>query len=350
MKELNELIEHIKNYSGKNIKIMEVCGTHTHEIFRQGIRNILPSNITLISGPGCPVCVTPNSFIDEAIALALENNCTITTFGDLVRVPGSQMSLAEARAKGAKINVVYSPLDAENYAKEHPDEQVVFLSVGFETTVPANALSVLHAKKDGLDNYSILTSNKTMDNAYAALKDSADAFLYPGHVSVITGTAIYDRLKEEGISGVVCGFTSHEILSAICAIIDNVETGKPFFLNCYPSVVKPEGNPAALKIIHDMMKSCDATWRGLGVIKNSGLELNDEYANFDARKKYNLRKIEGKQNPACRCGEILQGKCRPDECPCFGKNCTPEHPIGACMVSSEGSCSAFYKYGANNSL
>ena len=164
------------------------------------------------------------------------------------------------------------------------------------------------------------------------------------------GCECYNRLKEEGISGVVCGFTSHEILSAICAIIDNVETGKPFFLNCYPSVVKPEGNPAALKIIHDMMKSCDATWRGLGVIKNSGLELNDEYANFDARKKYNLRKIEDKQNPACRCGEILQGKCRPDECPCFGKNCTPEHPIGACMVSSEGSCSAFYKYGANNSL
>lgn len=344
MKDIKELTSYIQNYSGAQIKIMEVCGTHTHEIFKQGIRNILPSNITLISGPGCPVCVTPNSFIDEAIALALENNCTITTFGDLVRVPGSEMSLAGARAKGAKINVVYSPLDAEIYAEEHPEEQVVFLSVGFETTVPANALSVVHAYNKGLKNYSILTANKTMDNAYSVLKDSADAFLYPGHVSVITGTSLYEKLKGQGISGVVCGFTSHEILTAIATIIENLEKGKPFALNCYPSVVKPEGNPAALKIIKDTMKSCDAEWRGLGIIKDSGLELNDRYAQYDARKKFNLRKIEGKQNPACRCGEILQGKCRPDECPCFGKNCTPEHPIGACMVSGEGSCSAFYKY------
>jgi hydrogenase expression/formation protein HypD len=335
----------IENYRGKPIRIMEVCGTHTHEIFRFGIRSLLPEAVTLISGPGCPVCVTPTGFIDEAVLLALERGCTITTFGDLVRVPGSDMSLAGARAKGARVVVVYSPLDSVVYAENHPDEQVVFLSVGFETTIPANCLAVRNARNKKLHNYSLLTANKTMDNAYPALKGYADVFLYPGHVSVITGTAIYDRLKELGISGVVTGFTAGEILTALAVIIRKTEEGKPFALNCYPRVVTAGGNMNARALMAEIMTPCDAEWRGLGIIPGSGLQLNELYSDYDARRKYRLPEMTGKPDPLCRCGDILRGTCRPDGCPCFGKNCTPEHPVGACMVSSEGACSAYYKYG-----
>jgi hydrogenase expression/formation protein HypD len=323
---------------------MEVCGTHTHEIFRFGIRSLLPSGITLISGPGCPVCVTPTGFIDEAVALALDHRCTITTFGDLVRVPGSSMSLAGARTKGARIVVVYSPLDSVTYAEKHPGEQVVFLSVGFETTIPANCLAVRNARNKQLANYSLLTANKTMDNAYFALKGFADAFLYPGHVSVITGTAIYDRLKSDGISGVT-GFTADEILTALAVIVRKSEEGKPFALNCYPRVVTAEGNVPARNLIAETMTACDAEWRGLGIIPGSGMQLNSTYEAYDARKKYRLPVMKGTPNPLCRCGDVLKGSCRPDECSCFGSSCTPEHPVGACMVSSEGACSAYYKYG-----
>ncbi|CDZ24573.1 hydrogenase expression/formation protein HypD [[Clostridium] cellulosi] len=337
----------IKNYGGPPIRIMEICGTHTHEIFRLGIRNILPENIKLISGPGCPVCVTPTGFIDEALMLALDYGATICTFGDLVRVPGSEMNLADARAKGARVQVVYSPLDAADYAANHPGEKVVFLSVGFETTVPASCLAVKKAQKDGLKNFFLLTANKTMTNAYRLLGGSADAFLYPGHVSAITGTEVYDKLKEEGISGAVCGFTSGEILAAIAVIIKKLGEGEPFAVNCYPRVVTREGSPAAKKLISETMKDCDAVWRGLGVIKNSGLTLNGGYEDFDARLKFSLPKVKGKENPLCRCGDILRGSCRPYECSLFGKACTPGHPVGACMVSSEGTCSAYYKYGGS---
>ena len=337
----------INAYHGRKLRVMEVCGTHTHEIFRLGIRNVLPPSIQLISGPGCPVCVTPVGFIDEAVMLALDHHCTITTFGDLVRVPGTDMSMAGARAKGAKIEVVYSPLDSVVYAEKHPDEQVVFLSVGFETTTPASCIAVRQAKEKNLDNFSLLTANKTMDNAYEALKDSADAFLYPGHVSVITGTAVYEKLKGEGVSGVVTGFTAAEILSAIAVIVKKIQEGKPFFMNCYPRVVTDEGNVNARKIIKETMVPADAEWRGIGIIPQSGLALNDAYAPFDARKKYALPKVTGKPNPACRCGEVLRGNCTPKDCACFGKACTPEHPVGACMVSGEGACAAYYKYGMN---
>jgi hydrogenase expression/formation protein HypD len=335
----------IKSYTGRPLRIMEVCGTHTHEIFRLGIRNVLPENIRLISGPGCPVCVTPTGFIDEAVMLALEKHCTITTFGDLVRVPGTTMSLAQARPKGARIEVVYSPLDSVVYAEKHPDEQVVFLSVGFETTTPAGCIAVRQAKQKALSNYSLLTANKTMDNAYAALKDSADAFLYPGHVSVITGTKIYEQLCSEGVSGVVTGFTAGEILTALAVIITGIQKGVPFFRNCYPRVVTAEGNVNALTLMRETMVPVDAEWRGIGIIPQSGLTLNDSYAPFDARKKYALPEITGKPDPACRCGDVLRGNCSPDGCACFGTACTPEHPVGACMVSSEGACAAYYKYG-----
>lgn len=336
--------EIIESYNGPKLRIMEVCGTHTHEIFRLGIRKIIPENIELISGPGCPVCVTPIGFIDEAVMLALDYHATICTFGDLIRVPGTKMSLAGARAEGGKIKVVYTPLDAVNYAEEHPEEQVVFLSVGFETTTPAACLSVKKAKEMGLQNFSILTANKTMPNAYEALKGSADAFLYPGHVNVITGEDGCRELAKEGVSGVIAGFTAKELLTAIAVIIEKSKTGEPFFVNCYPRVVKPEGNPSARKVMNEVMESCDSEWRGLGIIPGSGLQLREEYRDYDARIKHQLPKVEGKSNPACRCGEVLQGKCKPSDCKVFGKGCTPQHPIGACMVSNEGTCSAYYQY------
>lgn len=335
----------IDNYDGPHLRIMEVCGTHTHEIFKQGIRKILPSNIEMISGPGCPVCVTPVGFIDEAIMLALEKNCTICTFGDLVRVPGTEDSLQTARGKGGKVKVVYSPLDAEKYAKENPTEQVVFLSVGFETTTPSNCIAVENAEKDGLKNFSLLTSNKTMPGAYEAMKNSTDLFLYPGHVHAIIGTKICEDLVKEGVSGVCAGFTGSELLTALAIACTKYKEGKPFFVNCYTRVVKDDGSPEAGEIVSNMMEPCDAEWRGIGMIKNSGMRLRDKYSLYDARKKYNLPRIDGRANPACHCGEVLKGEIKPTGCPLFGKVCTPEHPVGACMVSSEGACSAFYLYG-----
>ncbi|MQN02224.1 MAG: hydrogenase formation protein HypD [Lachnospiraceae bacterium] len=336
----------LSDYDGPAIHIMEVCGTHTHEIFKDGIRQLLSPKINLISGPGCPVCVTPADFIDEAVMLALEKNCTITTFGDLVRVPGSEKSLADARAGGAKVKVVYAPSDAVDYAKKHPDEDVVFLSVGFETTVPSECLTVQQAVEQGIKNFSLLTANKTMPGAYLAMREATDAFLYPGHVHAIIGTSLCEKLRDEyGISGVCAGFTPSELLIALALEVRGLSKGKPFFINAYPRVVTHEGSPKAVELIHKYLKPVDAVWRGIGEIKGSGLALRDEYADFDARKKYSLPHITGRDNPACRCGEVLQGRCTSKDCPLFGKACTPEHPAGACMVSSEGACSAYYLYG-----
>ena len=338
--------ELIQAYEGPPLRIMEVCGTHTHEIFRLGIRKLLPASVELISGPGCPVCVTPVGFIDEAVWLA-EHGVTVTTFGDLVRVPGTKKSLAAARADGGRVQVVYSPLDAVEYASEHPEEQVAFLSVGFETTVPASCLAVEEARKRGLSNFSLLTANKTMPNAYQALKGSADVFLYPGHVHAIIGTKLCDQLRGQGVSGVLAGFTAKELVTALAAAVTLAAKGGPFFVNAYPRVVKPEGSPAAQELIARIMTPCDSEWRGLGVIPQSGLALREAFAGFDARKKYDMPRIEGRANPACRCGEVLQGHCRPSDCPLFGKVCTPLHPVGACMVSGEGACSAYYQYGGD---
>ena len=365
----------IDHYDGRPIRIMEVCGTHTHEIFRLGIRQILPPSIRLISGPGCPVCVTPVDFIDEAVCLAMDYGVTICTFGDLVRVPGSFGtpaagenkaaaesgkegpgpakrtpkigSLAAARAAGARIQVVYAPQDAVAYAREHPQEQVVFLSVGFETTTPSTCLAVKEAQSEGIKNFSILTANKTMPSAYAAMKDSTDAFLYPGHVHAITGTGICQELAEKGTSGVVAGFTAKELMTALAVIVKKTEEGKPYFENCYPRVVRSEGSPAAQRLVEEMMEPCDARWRGIGVLPDSGVKLRPEFADFDARIRFSLPSMECRENRACRCGEVLQGKCLPSDCKVFGKGCTPEHPIGACMVSGEGACSAFYLYGGD---
>ena len=335
----------ITGYHGRPLRIMEVCGTHTHEIFRQGIRSLLPEAITLISGPGCPVCVTPTAYIDEALWLALEQHVTICTFGDLVRVPGTSENLADARSKGAKVQVVYTQLDAEAYAVEHPDEQVTFLSVGFETTTPGACLAVKRAAAAGLTNFSLLTANKTMPAAYLAMADSCDAYLYPGHVCAIAGTSVPESLVKKGISGVVTGFTASELLTALATIITKAQSGHPFFANCYPRVVRPEGSPAAQKLVASLMQPCDCEWRGLGVIPASGMELRPEYATYDARQKFRIPPQQGRPNPACRCGDILRGACTPPDCPLFGKVCTPETPVGACMVSHEGACSAWFQYG-----
>lgn len=337
----------LTSYGGPHVRIMEVCGTHTHEIFRQGIRRILPPAVELISGPGCPVCVTPVGYIDEAIALALDHGCTITTFGDLVRVPGSTMSLQDARARGAKVQVVYSPQDGEAYAERHPQEDVVFLSVGFETTTPSSCIAVRTAQEHGVGNFSILTANKTMPGAYEAMKDSCDAFLYPGHVCAIAGTKACEDLVAQGVSGVVAGFTARELVTALAVAVTKFQEGKPFFVNCYPRVVRPEGSPSAQRLVAQMMEPCDSRWRGIGVIPQSGMRLREEYAAYDARSKHGLEPIEGRENRACRCGQVLQGACKPGDCPLFGRACTPEHPVGACMVSSEGACSAFYLYGGD---
>ncbi|SEP85639.1 hydrogenase expression/formation protein HypD [Lachnospiraceae bacterium NE2001] len=342
--------EIIQNYNGPKLRIMEVCGTHTHEIFKMGIRNLLPENIDLISGPGCPVCVTPVGFIDEAIYLALEKGCVITTFGDLIKVPGTKMSLAGARSEGADVRPVYSPDDAVELAKENPDMQVVFLSVGFETTTPSSCLAVKKAQRLGLSNFSILTANKTMPSAYAKLAGSADAFLFPGHVNAIAGNSVCKELVGQGVSGVVAGFTASELMTALAVIIEESKKGEPFFVNCYPRVVKDEGNPAAQKLVESVMEPCDTEWRGLGMIEKSGMKLREEYALFDARKKYEVPDIQGKPNPACQCGEVLQGNCKPTDCPLFGKVCDPIHPVGACMVSDEGACAAYYHYGSSLNL
>ena len=336
----------LASYDGPRLRIMEVCGTHTHENFRLGIRALLPPQVDLISGPGCPVCVTPVDFIDEAIWLA-EHGVTIATFGDLVRVPGTEKNLAAARAAGARVQVVYSPLDALAYAREHADEQVCFLSVGFETTVPAACLAVDQARDEELTNFSLLVANKTMPHAYAALKGSADVFLYPGHVHAITGTALCEELVGQGVSGVVAGFTANELLTAMAVALAKAQEGKPFFVNAYPRVVRPEGQPEAVALIDKVMEPCDSEWRGLGPIAQSGLRLRAAYAAFDARGTFGMPEIHGRANPGCRCGDVLRGEIVPSQCPLFGKVCTPLHPVGACMVSGEGACSAFFQYGGD---
>ena len=335
----------LSTYHGPKIRIMEVCGTHTHEIFRLGIRSLLSEDITLISGPGCPVCVTPVSYIDEAIFLALEKGCTILTFGDLVRVPGSKMSLQTARGKGAKVQVVYSPLDAEVWARTHPEEEAVFLSVGFETTTPSSCIALEYAIREDLHNFSLLCANKTMPAAYRAMMETTDAYLYPGHVCAIQGLSECREMLALGMSGVVAGFTASELLTALAVIVKKTQEGKPFLVNCYPRVVTEDGSVQARELVRSYMQPCDSRWRGIGTLADSGMELREEYAAYDARKKYQIPEMDGREARGCRCGEVLQGRITPKECPLFGKGCTPEHPVGACMVSSEGACSAFYLYG-----
>lgn len=329
------------------VKIMEVCGTHTMEIGRLGLRSILPKNIELISGPGCPVCVTPGSYIDAAVECAQKNNCVILTFGDMVRVPGEKTSLEKARSQGVTVDVVTSPLRAVERAGSE-DKQFVFLAVGFETTIPATAASIIAAQKADLKNVSFFVSHKIVPPALKLLaldKDLAvSGFMLPGHVSAIIGEKGYGFLPASGKPSVITGFEPLDILLGIEEIVSMLNKKEAGLRNAYPRVVKPEGNVKAQEMIGRVFDVVDEEWRGIGLLAKSGLAIKKEFARFDAAQKFTLKITSAKMPAGCVCGEVLKGKIPPKQCALFAKVCTPENPVGPCMVSSEGSCAAYYKY------
>jgi len=347
------LLEKITGLADQPMRLMEVCGTHTVSIFRSGIRSLLPDTVELISGPGCPVCVTPAGEIDRAIALAGQDGVILATFGDLMRVPGSESSLQGERALGAAIRVVLSPLDALQIAQDHPDRKVVFFAVGFETTSPAIAAAVQEAQRRGLGNFYLLSSQRVIPPAIRALlsggKVQIDGFILPGHVSVIIGRAPYLLISEEfGLPGVITGFEPLDILEGVYMLLRQREEERTAIEIQYSRAVKAEGNQHALAILNAVFEPIDARWRGLGVIPASGLILREEFSAMDAARAFDLPLQDIEDPPGCLCGEVLQGIHRPPDCTLFGTRCTPEEPIGPCMVSSEGSCAAYYKYGRGN--
>lgn len=347
----------VKNISrlakGKGkLRLMEVCGTHTVAIFRAGIRQILPANVELVSGPGCPVCVTCDDYIDKAIAYA-KKNFIIATFGDMLKVPGSKSNLAQASAQGADVRIVYSPLDCLKLAEENPDKRVIFLAVGFETTAPTQAATVLAAQARGLKNLFMLSAQKLVPPALRFLLGDAatkvDGFLLPGHVAVVTGANAFNFLATEfKMPSAVGGFEAEEILIALKSLLEQIDGGKVEVVNDYRAVVKAEGNVAAQKILSQVYEVTDAEWRGMGTIPASGLKMRDEFAAFDIERvePVSIERVEKKT--ACRCGEVLRGLVEPIDCPLFGKACQPLHAVGACMVSVEGVCAAWFKYGGEN--
>jgi hydrogenase expression/formation protein HypD len=330
------------------IKIMEVCGTHTMAIARYGIRELLPGNVRLISGPGCPVCVTPIDYVDQALALAQRPEILIATFGDMVRVPGSTSSLAVESARQAQVQVVFSCLDALTLAKAQPQKEVVFLAVGFETTAPTVAATLRSALAAGVKNFSVLCAHKTVPPALDALSSSSqgllDGLLCPPHVSAIIGTRPYELVASRGIPCVVGGFEPLDILLALAMLLEQLATGRAEVENEYQRVVQAEGNPRALALLEEVFAPCDARWRGLGLLPGSGLCLKPIYSVFDAEARFSLNVPPGQEPAGCRCGEVLMGAAEPTDCGLFGTACTPDDPVGACMVSSEGTCAACYRY------
>jgi hydrogenase expression/formation protein HypD len=329
--------------------IMEVCGGQTHSLVKNGILNMLPDKINMVHGPGCPVCVTPLSLIDKAVHLAEEKGVILCSFGDMLRVPGSEKSLLEAKANGADIRILYSPLEAVNIAAQNPDRQVVFFAVGFETTAPANALSVVHAHRQGLNNYSILASHVLVPPAIEALMSDPESyiqgFLAAGHVCTIMGLEEYYPLADRfQIPIVVTGFEPVDLLQGILMTIQQLEKGEAKLENQYARMVRSNGNPNAQEIIHKVFDITDRMWRGMSVIPKSGYAVRDEYANFDATQKFQLNIPEVPENEECIAGEIMKGIKKPFDCPNFGSKCKPENPLGAPMVSSEGACAAYYHF------
>ncbi|MCP4021648.1 MAG: hydrogenase formation protein HypD [Desulfobacteraceae bacterium] len=344
-----QLISKINDVSEKPLRLMEVCGTHTMSIFRHGIRTVLPGNITLLAGPGCPVCVTAQKDIDAFIQFARMDDVIVTTFGDLIKVPGSGSSLAREQSLGADVRIVYSVFDATNIAKENPGQQVVFCGVGFETTIPTIAASVLTASGDGLENFSIYSANKLTPPALAALMEAdgveIDGFILPGHVSVITGTDAYRGTFEKyDIPSVISGFEPVDILKAVLMLVEQNEKGVPALENAYPRAVSDQGNTKAKIIVDQVFEICDASWRGIGTIPQSGMCLKDAFHSFDAAIKFAMDLPDVPEPKGCACGEILMGLKTPKECKLYKKRCTPMDPVGPCMVSSEGACAAFIKY------
>ncbi len=344
------LISQIRHNSRTKARLMEFCGGHTVTIFRYGIRQALPKTLEMVSGPGCPVCVTANTDLDKAITLSRVPEVIITTFGDMLKVPGSRSSLEEAKANGADVRTVYSTTDALKIARENPDRSLVFLGIGFETTAPTVAASILKAKEAGIENYYVLAMHKLCPPAIRAILDSGETrlegLICPGHVSVIIGAHPWESVAHDyHIPCVISGFEPLDILQAVSMLVAQVEKKEARVEIAYRRGVRPEGNPEALRVMDEVFEPGPARWRGLGEIDDSGLKLRSKYQRFDAELAFNIVTEPPQEPQGCFCGEILRGVKIPQDCALFGKACTPEHPVGPCMVSSEGSCSAYYLYG-----
>jgi hydrogenase expression/formation protein HypD len=348
---LIKLAGHIKNLARSNLAFMEVCGGHTSAIHRFGIKTLLPGNIKLISGPGCPVCVTGKSYIDKAVACSRFNDVIITTFGDLIRVPGTSSSLDRERAVGADIRVVFSALEALDIARSHPDKRVILLGIGFETTAPGTAVTIKEAAETRINNLYLLSAHKIMPPAMQAIiKEGVniDGFICPGHVAAITGSGIFDFIPEKHKLGcVITGFEPVDIVQAILMLVKQVNSHNPRTEIQYRRAVTKDGNSIAKKQMEEVFETCDAFWRGFGIIPGSGLKLKNEFAKFDAERFFKFDSEPQEEDGLCVCGEILRGRKSPDDCPLFGNRCIPDNPVGACMVSNEGACNSWYKYGNN---
>lgn len=349
---IDRIVKAIKDINTKPVKIMEVCGTHTMAIAKSGIKSLLPENVKLISGPGCPVCVTPVERIDNVLTIAKNKNIIIATYGDMLKVPGSKNgeSLEKARALEANVEIVYSAVDAVEIAEKNRDKEIVFLGIGFETTAPGTAAAIETAIENKINNFFVLSMHKTVEPALRALISmddfDIDGFLCPGNVSVIIGENGFRFLAEEyNIPSAISGFEAGDILVSIYRILCQIKEGKARLENEYKRVVKTDGNPAARAYLNKYFEPYDDLWRGIGLIKNSGLRIKKEYADFDAAIRFSLDFHRVQSNSSCRCGDIIKGKIEPVECNLFGKHCTPDNPVGPCMVSSEGACAAYFKYG-----
>ncbi len=331
------------------VRLMEFCGGHTHAIFRFGLRQMLAGDVEMRSGPGCPVCVTAAEELDAALRLAQVPDVILTTFGDMVRVPGSQGTLQEARARGADVRIVYSPLDAVMLAARHPNRQVVFLGVGFETTAPGVAAAILEAERREVANFSVLSLHKLTPPAMRAILDAGevrlDGIIGPGHVSAVIGSEAWRFLPDDyGIPCAVSGFEALDLLAAIAALVEAVVQHRPDVLNTYRRSVRPQGNPVARRMLAEAFTVVPAVWRGFGTIPASGLGLSEHLAHRDAARRFDLSLTPAPEPPGCRCGEVLRGTVEPPQCPLFGRVCTPDTPVGPCMVSAEGACAAYYMY------
>lgn len=343
------LVERVRRHSTREVRLMEFCGGHTVSIFQHGIRQLLPETVEMLSGPGCPVCVTANSDIDKAIALSHQPDVILTTFGDMLKVPGSYSSLRQAKAEGADVRVVYSVQDALHIAQANPEKSVVFVGIGFETTTPTIAASILEAEQKGVENFFVLSLQKLCPPVMKALLDRGeirlDGIVCPGHVSAIIGSHPYEFIpRDYSIACVISGFEPLDILLCIAMLVDQIQSGSPRVEIAYRRGVRPEGNRQALKVMGEVFETCGALWRGIGVVPFSGLKLRKEYGRFDAEHNFKIDPGPAREPQGCLCGDILRGVKTPLDCQLFRQICTPERPIGPCMVSSEGSCAAYYHY------
>lgn len=346
---VRQLAQHLRRCTTRAWNMMEVCGGQTHAIVRFGLDALLPEGVTLIHGPGCPVCVTPVETLDQAIALAGRPEVIFCSFGDMLRVPGSAKDLLAVKSEGGDVRIVYSPMDALHLARKHPERQVVFFAVGFETTAPANAMAVLQAARRGVPNFSLLVSQVLVPPAIRAILDApgcrVQGFLAAGHVCTVTGLEPYRPIAARyRVPIVATGFEPLDILQGIAMCIQQLEQGRCEVQNQYARSVRPQGNPEALRVMHEVFQPAARKWRGIGVLPESGLELRPAYAEFDAVKRFHLADLAVEESPECLAGEVLQGRRKPVDCPAFGVRCTPERPLGAPMVSSEGACAAYYRY------